>query len=55
MPAGTSQGKHLSSESPLGETLPVLSGSFIAGCRTAGFFLLLCLWGRFKPLDVVSI
>jgi len=41
MPAGTSQGKHLSSESPLGETLPVLSGSFIAGCRTAGFFLAL--------------
>jgi len=32
MPAGTSQGKRLSSESPIDATLPVLSGSFIAGC-----------------------
>lgn len=32
MPAGTLQGKHLSNESPIHETLPVLSGSFIAGC-----------------------
>ena len=39
MPAGTSQGKRLSSESPFSEALPVLSGSFIAGCLTAGFFL----------------
>jgi len=28
---GTLQGKHLSSESPMLVTLPVLSGSFIAG------------------------
>ena len=36
---GTSQGKRLSSEGLTVETLPVLSGSFIAGCVTAGFFL----------------
>jgi hypothetical protein len=31
VPAGALQGKRLSSESPDTETLPVLSGSFIAG------------------------
>ena len=36
---GTSQGKRLSSGGLVVETLPVLSGSFIAGCVTAGFFL----------------
>jgi hypothetical protein len=36
---GTSQGKRLSSEGLTVEALPVLSGSFIAGCVTAGFFL----------------
>ena len=35
---GTSQGKRLSSGGLVVETLPVLSGSFIAGCVTAGFF-----------------
>ena len=35
---GTSQGKRLSSEGLTVEALPVLSGSFIAGCVTAGFF-----------------
>ena len=29
--AGAPQGKHLSSEGPTNEVLPVLSGSFIAG------------------------
>ena len=31
MSTGAPQGKHLSSEGPTIETLPVLSGSFIAG------------------------
>ena len=35
---GTSQGKRLSNEGLQFETLPVLSGSFIAGCKIAGFF-----------------
>ena len=39
MSAGASQGKHLSSEGHTVETLPVLSGSFIAGCFATGFFL----------------
>lgn len=42
---GTSQGKRLSSGGLVVETLPVLSGSFIAGCVTAGFFLP----GNFPP------
>ena len=41
MSAGASQGKHLSSEGHTVETLPVLSGSFIAGCFATGFFWLL--------------
>ena len=36
---GALQGKRLSSEGPDTETLPVLSGSFIAGWLSAGFFL----------------
>jgi len=39
MSAGASQGKRLSSEGHTVETLPVLSGSFIAGCFATGFFL----------------
>ena len=39
---GTSQGKRLSSGGLVVEALPVLSGSFIAGCVTAGFFLPRC-------------
>ena len=39
MSAGASQGKRLSSEGHIVETLPVLSGSFIAGCFATGFFL----------------
>ena len=31
MSTGAPQGKHLSSEGPIIEILPVLSGSFIAG------------------------
>ena len=38
MSAGASQGKRLSSEGHTVETLPVLSGSFIAGCFATGFF-----------------
>ena len=61
---GTSQGKRLSSEGLTVEALPVLSGSFIAGCVTAGFFcpgfflnltlwsLLVCLpCGLAEPVD----
>ena len=38
MSTGAPQGKHLSSEGSIIEILPVLSGSFIAGCFATGFF-----------------
>ena len=38
MSAGALQGKHLGSKGPTFETLPDLSGSFIAGCVATGFF-----------------
>ena len=50
MSTGAPQGKHLSSEGPIIEILPVLSGSFIAGCKIAGFF---CY--RFFPEVVLGV
>ena len=46
MSAGASQGKRLSSEGHTVETLPVLSGSFIAGCFATGFFLALIFFAQ---------